>query len=165
MNNKELYQLVTNELGKDIPEDKQPRLDSYLIALWQISARSNKPKPTIDDLIGWLKHAFTAEETKFEPQWMLRTVEFAESAYAEWENTILVQIKQLSEIFEEVPENELKNHYGRDNWYNFRVRSYVSNGVNGLYGGDEEDEGEPYEVDTFSWQDFADLLEMGKTFD
>jgi hypothetical protein len=164
MNNKEFYQLVTTELGKDIPEDKTPRLDSFLISLWQVASNSDKPKPVIQDLVDWLKHAFAAEEAKFEPQWMLRTVEFAESAYAEWENTILAQIKELSEIFEEVAPDELEEHYGRDNWYNFRVSSYLSNAVSGLYGGDEEDDTESFELDQFSWQDFADMLEMGKTY-
>ncbi len=164
MNNRELYQLVANEMGKDIPEDKIPRLDKFLISLWQVASESDKRKPDINDLISWLKHAYTADVTHFDPQWLQRMVDFAESAYEEWENTILGQISELNEIFDEIKEDEISDHYGRDGWYNYRVGSYLSGAVSGTYGGDDGDESEPYEVEQFSWQDFADFVEMGKSY-
>ncbi|NNE68627.1 MAG: hypothetical protein HKN33_18825 [Pyrinomonadaceae bacterium] len=165
MNNRELYELVTNELGKDIPEDQIPRLDKFLISLWQVAAQSGKRKPLITDMIEWVKHAYADKSVPhFDPQWMQRMVDFAESAYEEWENTILGQIKELHEIFEEISIDEIDDHYGREGWYNYRVPSYMSFAVAGTYGGDDDDEEEPYEVDQFSWQDFADFLEMGKSY-
>lgn len=164
MNNKELYEFVTNELSKDVPTDKVPRLDKFLISLWQVASQSGERKPTADNLVLWMKHAMTNETPHFDPQWLQRMVDFAESAYEEWENTILGQISELHEFFEEVKEDEINDHYGRDGWYNFRVLSYLSNAVIGTYGGDESDETEPYDLEDFPWQDFADFLEMGKSY-
>lgn len=164
MNNRELYQLVTNELGKDVPEEKIPRLDKFLISLWQVAAESDKRKPELEDLIAWLKHAYSSEAVQFDPQWLKRMVDFAESAYEEWENTILGQISELHEFFEEVDPDEISEHYGRDGWYNYRVKTYLAGAVGGIYGGDEGDDSDPYEVERFSWQDFADFVEMGKSF-
>jgi hypothetical protein len=164
MNNREFFTLVTTELGKDVPEDQIPRLDAFLISLWQVAAESEKRKPVLDDLIGWIKHAYTNKAPNFDPQWMQRTVAFAESAYEEWENTILAHISELHEIFEDVDLADIDDHYGRDNWYNFRVKSYLNGASAGTYGGDTDDEAEIYEIEHFSWQDFADFLEMGKTY-
>ena len=165
MTNKELYELVTQELSKDLPEDKIPRLDQFLISLWQIASQSGKRKPTIDDFVTWVKHAYgNNNPPHFDPQWLQRMVDFAESAYEEWENTILGQISELHEIFEEVPQTELEDHYGREGWYNFQVPSYLSFAAIGTYGGDSDDEAEPYELEEFPWQDFADFLEMGKSY-
>ncbi|MDH3530114.1 MAG: hypothetical protein OEQ28_11145 [Acidobacteriota bacterium] len=165
MNNRELYELVTKELGKDISADEIPRLDRFLISLWQVASQSGKRKPTIDDLTTWVKHAYTDKTvTHFDPQWLQRMVDFAESAYEEWENTVLGQIKELTEIFEEIDPDELDQHYGRDGWYNYRVPSYLAFATSGTYGGDEDDDSEPYEVEQFTWQDFADFLEMGKSY-
>ncbi len=164
MNNRELYELVTNELSKDIPEGKIPRLDKFLISLWQIASQSGERKPSIDNLVEWLQHAMTNDPPHFDPQWLQRMVDFAETAFEEWENTILGQISELNEIFEDVPEDEIDDHYGRDGWYNFRVPAYLSNATIATYGGDGEDDTEPYEVEQFPWQDFADFLEMGKSY-
>ena len=164
MNNKELYILVTENLAADLPEDQIPRLDKFLTSLWQVAAESGKRKPTIDDLVSWIKHAYKNNPPHFDPQWMQRMVDFAESAYEEWENTILGQISELHEIFEEVSEEEIEDHYGRDGWYNYRVPGYLSYAIIGTYGGDGEDDSDPYEVEQFPWQDFADFLEMGKSY-
>ena len=165
MNNRELYQQVTTEMGKDISEDSIPRLDKFLISLWLVASQSGKRKPLIEDMLEWINHAYSDKTvTHFDPQWMQRMVDFAESAYEEWENTILGQISELNEIFDEIPPEELDDHYGRDGWYNFRVPSYLKFATSGTYGGDDGDEDEPYEVDQFSWQDFADFLEMGKSY-
>lgn len=164
MNNKELHELITNSLTKDIPEDKVPRLDRFLISLWHIASQSGERKPTVSHLVEWLKYALQNDAPNFDPQWLQRMVDFAESAYEEWENTILGQISELHEFFEEVAEDEINDHYGRDGWYNFRVLNYLSNAVVGTYGGDGEDDAEPYELEDFPWQDFADFLEMGKSY-
>ena len=165
MNNRELYELVKNELGKDVPEDKIPRLDKFLISLWQVASQSGKRKPVVDDLISWIEHAYNDKTvTQFDPQWMQRMVDFAESAYEEWENTILGQISELHEFFEEVEADEIDDHYGREGWYNYRVKSYLTFACSGTYGGDTDDDSDIYEVEQFSWQDFADFLEMGKSY-
>lgn len=164
MNNKEFYELVTTDLLKDIPEDKVPRLDHYLITLWQLASQSGKRKPKMEDFVGWLKEAVNAQPQKFDPQWLQRTTEFAESAYEEWENTVLEQISQLQEIYEEVGVDDLENHYGKEGWYNYRLRNYLKFATIGFFGGDEEDTDDPYEIEECPWQDFADFLDMGKSY-
>jgi hypothetical protein len=163
MNNRELYSLVTTELGKDLPEDKKPRLDNFLISLWVIAARSEKGHPVIDDLVAWLRAAFEHSPPNFDPQWLRRMGGFAESAYEEWENTILTQITQLHELFKDGVTDELDEIAEAEDWYNLNVGSYLASAASGLYGGDENDDTEPYEFEQFSWQDFTDFLEIGKT--
>lgn len=118
----------------------------------------------IEDLIAWIKFALRHEPAKFDPQWMQRAVAFAESAFEEWENTILGQISELDELFEEIGDDDVANHYGRNEWYNLKTEQYLKGAVSGLFGGDEEDDADPYDIEQFTWQDFADFLDTGKTY-
>lgn len=161
-------------------------LESYLSALWRVVSRRPPDSPTIEDFVGWVRVAFNSEPTPFDPQWLDIRPDYSHdpATYDDCMTRLLFQVADLHRMREAgVFENEYRyfgiTSPGGSLWYNFDPLSYLECAVRGKYGGYEAaevivtippPEGESadspiFEIDSFTWQDFADLLELGQLYE
>ncbi|MBI1322411.1 hypothetical protein GC170_04395 [bacterium] len=123
--------------------DGERSLENYLLAiLGQSRAFADKPTLTVDEFLGLLSGAFSAEPLPFQTKW--REFEEPDEArsfdFKTWESLVIAQIVDLREMDEN---GDLRNEYrygGIDSprgnrWYNFDPASYLECAAAGSVGG------------------------------
>ncbi|MBX7171420.1 MAG: hypothetical protein K1X72_10735 [Pyrinomonadaceae bacterium] len=180
MTNRELYLFVTNLKSKP----NIPSLENYLKSLWAIASPFSFAEPTIEDLVSWLEAALNYSPPEFDSEWLKTKLDFSKNSFESWENRIISQIVDLRVMNES---GHLKNemrYFGIDSprgyrWYNFDVLTYLECAVRGMYDGYEEGEvivliqppegesadSELFEISQFSWDDFAEFLRCGQSYE
>ena len=185
MTNRELYLFIRGL--KETHENAPNRsLEAYLSALWKLASTERPETPTIEQFVHWVEAAFHQEAPSFDQQWLEIDVTYGRDydTFDDWESLILYQIADLHRMKEAgVFENEYR-YFGIESpsgayWYNFDPLTYLECAIRGKYGGYEAEEvivvippaeGESadspiYEITSFTWKEFADMLEMGQFYE
>jgi hypothetical protein len=127
--------------------DPDRTLDYYLLCLWDL-ARVYPSQEFIPakEFVQMLEQAFTAEI----PAEIIRVEAPRDSAFAEWQNTILGYASSFAEI-KNMPQDDPFDFHG---FANPHPRQFVEHGM-GKDGIGED----------VTWQDFTNLLESGKYYE
>ncbi len=118
-------------------------LETYLLALLGLSREfADRPALTVDEFLGLLAGAFTAEPVRFQSKWRDRQdpPEVGPFDFRRWDSLVIAQIVDLREMDEN---GEIRNEYRyggidsprRNRWYNFDTASYLECAAAGSVGG------------------------------
>jgi hypothetical protein len=186
--NRDLYLFVAALVENDDGQGRE--LEEYLRALWRLgAAKQAKDQLTLGCFAALLVAAFQEEAPAFDPAWQdIAEEEGTHPGYARWERTIFSQIVDLREMRDAgVLANEHR-YFGVDaprgrQWFNFDPLTYLECGVEGAFGGwrpgdrtgrdyvsgknaELEDLDIPiFEMTRVSWDQFADFLRAGQSFE
>ena len=186
--NRDLYLFVAALVEND---DGQVReLEEYLRALWRLgAAKQANDRLTLACFAGLLVAAFQEEAPAFAPAWQdIAEEEGTPAGYPRWERTIFSQIVDLREMRDAGMLANEHRYFGVDaprgrRWFNFDPLTYLECAVEGAFGGwrrgdrtgrdyvsaknaDLEDLDIPiFDMTRVSWDQFADFLRAGQSFE
>jgi hypothetical protein len=186
--NRDLYLFVAALVENDDGQGRE--LEEYLRALWRLGAAKRvNDQLTLGCFAALLVAAFQEEAPPFAATWQdIAEEEGAHAGYPRWERTILSQIVDLREMrYAGMLANEHR-YFGVDaprgrRWFNFDPLTYLECAVEGAFGGwrpgdrtgrdyvstknlELEDLDIPiFEMARVSWDQFADFLRAGQSFE
>jgi hypothetical protein len=186
--NRDLYLFLAALVENDDGQGRE--LEEYLRALWRLgSAEQAKDRLTLASFAGLLVMAFQEPAPAFVPEWQYIAEEEATHAgYPRWERTIFSQIVDLREMKDAGMLANEHRYFGVDaprgrRWFNFDPLTYLECAVEGAFGGwqpgdrtgrdyvsaknlELEDLDIPiFEITHVSWDQFADFLRAGQSFE
>jgi hypothetical protein len=186
--NRDLYLFVEAIVENDDGQERE--LEEYLRALWRLgAAKQANDRLTLACFAGILVAAFQEEAPAFAPAWQdIAEEEGAPAGYPRWERTIFSQIVDLREMRDAGMLANEHRYFGVDaprgrRWFNFDPLTYLECAVEGAFGGwrrgdrtgrdyvsaknaDLEDLDIPiFEMTRVSWDQFADFLRAGQSFE
>jgi hypothetical protein len=186
--NRDLYLFVAALVEND---DGQAReLEEYLRALWRLgSAQQANDRLALASFAALLVGAFQEEAPAFVPAWQdIAEEEGTYAGYPRWERTIFSQIVDLREMKDAGMLANEHRYFGVDaprgrRWFNFDPQTYLECAVEGAFGGWrpgdrtgrdyvpaknlalEELDIPIFEITRVSWDQFADFLRAGQSFE
>ena len=186
--NRDLYLFVAALVENDERQGRE--LEEYLRALWRLgSARQASDQLTLARFAGLLVAAFREQAPAFAPAWQrIAEEEGTHTGYSRWERTIFSQIVDLREMRDAGMLANEHRYFGMDaprgqRWFNFDPLTYLECAVEGTFGGwlpgdrtgrdyvsaknmELEDLDIPiFEMAGVSWDQFADFLRAGQSFE
>jgi hypothetical protein len=186
--NRDLYLFVAALVENDDGQGRE--LEEYLRALWRLgAAKRANDRLTLGCFVGLLLRAFQEEAPVFAPAWQdIAEVEGTHAGYPRWERTIFSQIVDLREMRDAGMLANEHRYFGVDaprgrRWFNFDPLTYLECAVEGAFGGwrpgdrtgrdyvyaknsELEDLDIPiFEMPCVSWDQFADFLRAGQSFE
>ena len=186
--NRDLYLFVAALAENDDGEGRE--LEEYLRALWRLgAAKQANDRLTLACFAGLLVGAFHEEAPAFSPAWRdIAEEEGTHTGYPRWERTIFSQIVDLREMRDAGMLANEHRYFGVDaprgrRWFNFDPLTYLECAVEGAFGGwrpgdrtgrdyvsaktaELEDVDIPiFEMTRVSWDQFADFLRAGQSFE
>ena len=185
--NRDLYLFVAALVENDDGQGRE--LEEYLRALWRVgSAKQGNDRLTLACFVGLLVVAFQEPAPAFVPEWQdIAEEEGTHAGYARWERTIFSQIVDLREMRDAGMLANEHRYFGVDaprgrRWFNFDPFTYLECAVEGTFGGWRpgdrtgrdyvsaknllEDLDIPiFELTHVSWDQFADFLRAGQSFE
>jgi hypothetical protein len=186
--NRDLYLFVAALVENDDLEGRE--LEEYLRALWRLgSAEQAKDQLTLACFSGLLVAAFQEPAPAFVPGWQdIAEEEGTHAGYPRWERTIFSQIVDLREMRDAGMLANEHRYFGVDaprgrRWFNFDPLTYLECAVEGAFGGWRPGDrtGRDYvaaknleladldipifEMTRVSWDQFADFLRAGQSFE
>jgi len=171
-------------------EAHERELEEYLRALWRLgSAERESDRLTLACFARLLEGAFQEAAPAFAPAWQdIADQEGGRRGYSRWERTIFSQIIDLRDMRDTgILVNEHR-YFGVDaprggRWFNFDPLTYLECAVEGTFGGwqpgdstgrgyvsaknlELEDLEMPiFDIARVSWDQFADFLRAGQSFE
>jgi hypothetical protein len=186
--NRDLYLFVAALIEND--EGHGCELEEYLRALWHLgSLQQASDRLTLGCFAQLLAGAFREQAPAFAPAWRDGAeAEGAPAGYSRWERTILSQIVDLRDMREAGSLANEHRYFGVDaprggRWFNFDPLTYLECAVEGAFGGwrtgdstgrgyvsarnlELEDMDIPiFEMAHVAWDQFADFLRAGQSFE
>jgi len=185
--NRDLYLFVAALVENDDGQGRE--LEEYLRALWRLgSAKQANDRLTLACFAGLLVGAFQEPAPAFVPEWEdIAEEEGPHAGYPRWERTIFSQIVDLREMRDAGMLANEHRYFGVDaprgrRWFNFDPLTYLECAVEGAFGGWQpgdrtgrdyvsaknllEDLDIPiFELAHVSWDQFADFLRAGQSFE
>ena len=185
--NRDLYLFVAALVENDERQGRE--LEEYLRALWRLgSTQQASDQLTLACFAGLLVGAFREQVPAFAAAWQdIAEEEGTHVGYSRWERTIFSQIVDLREMRDAGMLANEHRYFGVDaprgrRWFNFDPLTYLECAVEGTFGGWRPgDTGRDYvpannfalddldipifEVARVSWDQFADFLRAGQSFE